>query len=56
MPFPKKLCSEKVSYIFSKETFLIFKKWNFSYISGKVYLEPWHIGTSYVSGKVYSEH
>ena len=40
--FPKKICSEKVSYIFSKKAFLISRKWYFSYISGKEYSEPWH--------------
>ena len=43
--FPKKTCSEKVSYIFSEKAFLILRKRNFSYISGKVYSVPWHNGT-----------
>ena len=38
--FPKKNCSKNVSYIFSKKAFLIFRKQNFSYISGKAYSEP----------------
>ena len=33
----------KIPYISGNGTFLYFLKTNFSYISGKVYLEPWHI-------------
>ena len=40
--FLEKTCPEKVSHIFSKKVFLTFRKRNFSYISGKVYSEPWH--------------
>ena len=43
--FPKTTCSEKVCYIFSKKAFLIFRKLNFSNISGKIYSDPWHSGT-----------
>ena len=39
--FPKKTCSEKVSYIFSKKAPFIKKI--FFYILGKVFSEPWHI-------------
>ena len=48
--FLKKIYSGKVSYIFSKKAFqetelsyIFLKKIFFSYISGKVYSEPWHI-------------
>ena len=40
--FPNTTYSEKVSYIFSKKAFLIFRKRNFSYILAKIYSEPWH--------------
>ena len=40
--FPKKTCSERVSYIFSKKAFLIFRKRNF-FVFRKVYSEPWRI-------------
>ena len=37
--FPKKPCSEIVSYIFSKKSFSNFQEVELSYISGKVYSE-----------------
>ena len=36
-----------------QKPFLTFRKWKFSYISGKAYSEPCHNGISYTSGKVY---
>ena len=36
--FPKNTCSEKVSYIFSEKTFLIFQETKLSYIFFKTFL------------------
>ena len=36
--FPKNICSEKVPYIFSEKTFLIFQETKLSYIFFKTFL------------------
>ena len=40
--FPKKTCSEKF-YLSSQKNFSYFQKTELSYVSVKVYSEPWHI-------------